>query len=249
MSTTEENQQFNLDFFIKSTDVGLYNVAKKIFSYLDPPDIKNFRKIGRKNKAIDEFLSKEQDFLWNKFEKVTLKTLKKDQVQVRGFSEKNCRMLEETHRVSVWIDSKKSGPFTFVAITGNLEGVLRIFDYHLKLNSHYLKLNIALVRAQIDGPLSSSGARTRAMLLKLRQYEYVIKGNLLEVYFALTKKMSEENDRSIEILETMEQKCWSDQSSFDKLEETFKKQQARLENRLNFGNSLYITAKQVFLDK
>merc|ERR1719435_265163 len=71
------NQDFDLEFFMKSTDVGLYNIAREIFSYLDPVDLNNFWAIGKKNKMIDEFLKKEKNFLYEKFEKVTLKVWKK----------------------------------------------------------------------------------------------------------------------------------------------------------------------------
>ena len=73
MATALENKHFDLDFFMKSTDVGLYNVAKGIFSYMDPPDLANLRLIGKTNKTFDNFLKKEEDFLWNKFEEVTFK--------------------------------------------------------------------------------------------------------------------------------------------------------------------------------
>ena len=53
----KENPHFDLEFFMTSTDVGLYNVAKEIFSYLDPSDLNNLRKIGRKNKVMEEFLN------------------------------------------------------------------------------------------------------------------------------------------------------------------------------------------------
>ena len=32
-------EYFDLEYFLKSTDAGLYNIAKEIFSYLDPPDL------------------------------------------------------------------------------------------------------------------------------------------------------------------------------------------------------------------
>ena len=75
MATALENKHFDLEFFMKSTDVGLYNVAKKIFSYMDPPDLANLRLIGKTNKTFDNFLKKEEDFLWKKFEEVTFKII------------------------------------------------------------------------------------------------------------------------------------------------------------------------------
>ena len=61
---------FDIEFFMKSTDVGLYNVAKKIFSCLSASDLKNNRKV---NRNFNEFLKKEEDFLTNRFEKVKLR--------------------------------------------------------------------------------------------------------------------------------------------------------------------------------
>ena len=54
-----EKQHFDLEFFMKSTDVGLYDVAKKIISHLDHEDLKNLWIIGKKNKTFEEFLKKE----------------------------------------------------------------------------------------------------------------------------------------------------------------------------------------------
>ena len=41
-------------------------------SYLNARDLKNMTKIREKNKTFDDFLKKEEDSLWKKFEKVTL---------------------------------------------------------------------------------------------------------------------------------------------------------------------------------
>merc|ERR1719192_2225972 len=78
--TGKENQHFDLEFFMRSTDVGLYNVAKEIFSYLDPEDLSNLMEIGKTNKTFNEFLKKEWDFLWKKFEEAKLKILETGQV-------------------------------------------------------------------------------------------------------------------------------------------------------------------------
>ena len=68
----QENQYFDLEFFMKHPDPGLYRIAKMIFSYLNARDLKNMTKIREKNKTFDDFLKKEEDSLWKKFEKVTL---------------------------------------------------------------------------------------------------------------------------------------------------------------------------------
>ena len=67
------DQHFDLEFFMKSTDAGLYNVAREIFSYLKPLDLINMEEIGKTNKTFEEFLKKENDFLWKKFDRVTLR--------------------------------------------------------------------------------------------------------------------------------------------------------------------------------
>merc|ERR1712083_1258862 len=77
MAMALKNQHFDLEYFMKSTDVGLYNVAKEIFSYLDPPDLKNMEEIGKKNTTFEKFLNQERNFLYGKFEKVTLKIVKR----------------------------------------------------------------------------------------------------------------------------------------------------------------------------
>merc|ERR1719187_1147858 len=69
MAMLKEKQNFDLEFFMKSTDVGLYDVAKEIFSYLNPWDLQNMEEIGKKNKTFDKFLEREEDFLWKKFAK------------------------------------------------------------------------------------------------------------------------------------------------------------------------------------
>jgi len=128
-------QHFDLEFFMSSTDVGLYKVAKEIFSYLDPTDLKNLRKVGRKNKTMDEFLNREQNFLWKKFEKVTLeipkKIMKKKTAELFDPDGKTRRMLEDNFKVSVWVYQKNPGLFAIVSITGYLQGVMSAV-HHVK---------------------------------------------------------------------------------------------------------------------
>ena len=76
MAMAKVDQHFDLEFFMRSTDVGLYNVAREIFSYLKPLDLIKMKKIGKTNKTFEEFLKKENNFLLKKFETVTLKVLK-----------------------------------------------------------------------------------------------------------------------------------------------------------------------------
>merc|ERR1711890_11132 len=84
MAMALQKQHFDLEFFMKSTDVGLYNVAKEIFSHLNPKDLNNLWKIGKKNKTFEEFLKKENDFLWKNFEKAALKFMKTESGEVMG---------------------------------------------------------------------------------------------------------------------------------------------------------------------
>merc|ERR1712105_539751 len=114
-------QDFDLEFFMRSTDVGLYNVAREIFSHLGSKDLVNLMKIGKTNKTFDEFLKNEKAFLWEKFEKVTLKVLKNLTGRFIGPGGQKLRLLREAFGVAVWIDSKKPGRFTFVTITGEVE--------------------------------------------------------------------------------------------------------------------------------
>jgi len=70
MAMVEENEYFDLEFFMQSTDVGLYNVALNIFSCLNARNLSNVMKIGEKNKTFHYFLKNEEDYLWEKFESV-----------------------------------------------------------------------------------------------------------------------------------------------------------------------------------
>jgi len=124
------HRHFDPELLMKSTDAGLYNVAKKIFSHLDPVDLNNLGEIGKTNKTFEEFLKKEKDFLWKKFEKVSLKIFHLD------FPGETRRMLENTYRVSC--TKKRLFESTLdLTITGNLQGVFNAvnhFQYHLNQN-------------------------------------------------------------------------------------------------------------------
>ena len=56
----KREERFDLEFFMKSTDVGLYNIAKKIFSSAcqQPRDLVEFRKV---NKTFQDFITGEED--------------------------------------------------------------------------------------------------------------------------------------------------------------------------------------------
>jgi len=138
LSTPKEHNQFDLGFFMSSTDVGLYNVAKKIFSYLDPTDLTTLRKIGRKNKLVDEFLNKEHEYLWKKFEMVTLKISKEKTAKVIGPDGKTRKMLQDVFKVSVWAFPKNPESFNIVSVTGDLRGVAKTV-YHIRdmFRDHY----------------------------------------------------------------------------------------------------------------
>ena len=106
-----ENQHFDLQFFMKSTDAGLYNVALKIFSNLDAKDLKNLREIGNDNQNMKEFLDREQEFLWlpPKFETVPLKILKSRTSEVIGPHGETLEILEDIYRVAAWSSSTIPG--------------------------------------------------------------------------------------------------------------------------------------------
>merc|ERR1712156_555708 len=128
MAMAKVDQHFDLEYLMKSTDAGLYNVAREIFSYLDPVDLMNLKEIGKTNKTFEEFLEKENNFLWKKFETVTLKVLKKYTGLLMGKHGQMVRQFRERWGVFVKIDSKRPGPFTYVTFTGEVEGVYGAVD-------------------------------------------------------------------------------------------------------------------------
>ena len=110
-------EYFDLEYFLKSTDAGLYNIAKEIFSYLDPPDLV---KIGKVTKKFSEFTKNEKDYLWNKFEKISMKIPKnsfwiKEVISKEGFE---LDFVQNVFNVSLKVFKKKKGPFTIVSLMG-----------------------------------------------------------------------------------------------------------------------------------
>ena len=97
----KKEEHFDIEYFMKSTDVGLYNVAKKIFSYAcqRPRDLVGFQKV---NKTFNEFIKKEEDSLLNKFEKVNLFVDEKYISRILSAQ----KYLEDSYDVSVMIHPK-----------------------------------------------------------------------------------------------------------------------------------------------
>ena len=115
-------EYFDLEYFLTSTDAGLYNIAKEIFSYLDPPDLV---KIGKVTKNFSEFTKNEKDLLWNKFEKISMKIPKKsfwikEVIGKKGSEAQNFELdfVQSVFNVSLKVSKKKKGPFTFVSLMG-----------------------------------------------------------------------------------------------------------------------------------
>ena len=108
-------EYFDLEFFLKSTDAGLYNIAKEIFSYLDPLDLV---KIGKVTKTFSEFTKNEKGYLWNKFERMSMKIPKKSTGLIIGCEGRQLDWIQSVFNVSLKINSTKKGPFTFVSIMG-----------------------------------------------------------------------------------------------------------------------------------
>ena len=110
-----KKEYFDLEYFLTSTDAGLYNIAKEIFSYLDPSDLV---KIGKVTKTFSEFTKNEKDYLWNKFEKMSMKIPKKFTGLIIGTQGRELDFIQRVFNVSLKINSTKKGPFTFVSIMG-----------------------------------------------------------------------------------------------------------------------------------
>ena len=57
-----EQQYFDLEYFMQSTDAGCYHDAKEIFSYMDPIDLENLFKMGKRIKPSSNFSRKKRIF-------------------------------------------------------------------------------------------------------------------------------------------------------------------------------------------
>ena len=108
-------EYFDLEYFVTSTDAGLYNIAKEIFSYLHPSDLVKIRKV---TKTFSEFTKNEKDYLWNKFERMSMKIAKKSTGLIIGREGSQLDWIQSVFNVSLKINSTKKGPFTFVSIMG-----------------------------------------------------------------------------------------------------------------------------------
>jgi len=216
LSTPKEHNQFDLGFFMSSTDVGLYNVAKKIFSYLDPTDLTTLRKIGRKNKLVDEFLNKEHEYLWKKFEMVTLKISKKKTAKVIGPDGGTRRMLQDVFKVSVWAFPKNPESFNIVSVTGDLRGVAKTV-YHIRdmFRDHYYHIqqfeedNIEVL-SSLKEKTKSLEARERALSRlkideKLKKVTLkVLKEDNIEILSSLKEKIDEKLEKmTLKVLKSL----------------------------------------------
>ena len=85
-------------------------------------DLVEMRKV---NKTFYEFLNNEEDFLWKKFEKATVKIRQPNfcHCTYRHFQKYYIPKLQEQYKVSVWFDSKDPRLCQFFTITGDLQGV------------------------------------------------------------------------------------------------------------------------------
>ena len=108
-------EYFDLEYFVTSTDAGLYNIAKEIFSYLHPSDLVKIRKV---TKTFSEFTKNEKDYLWNKFERMSMKIPKKSTRLIIGREGSQLDWIQSVFNVSLKVNSTKKGPFTFVSIMG-----------------------------------------------------------------------------------------------------------------------------------
>ena len=110
-----KKEYFDLEHFLTSTDAGLYNIAKEIFSYLNPPDL---LKIGKVTKTFADFTKNEKDYLWNKFEKIFMKIPKKSTGLIIGTQGSELDFIQSVFNVSLKVNQNRNGPFTFVSIMG-----------------------------------------------------------------------------------------------------------------------------------
>ena len=124
-------EYFDLEYFLTSTDAGVYNIAKEIFSYLDPPDLV---KIGKVTKTFTEFMKDEKDYLWNKFEKISMKIPKKSTGLIIGREGSQLDFVERAFSVSLKVNQYSKGPFN---LTISLIGYPKSVDEASRFMEHF----------------------------------------------------------------------------------------------------------------
>ena len=102
-----KKEYFDLECFLTSTDAGLYREGD-----LFPSDLV---KIGKVTKTFSEFTKYEKNYLWNKFEKMSMKIPKKYTGLIIGKRGSELDFIQSVFNVSLKINSDKKGPFTFVS--------------------------------------------------------------------------------------------------------------------------------------
>ena len=122
-----KKEYFDLEYFLTSTDAGLYNIAKEIFSYLDPWDLVQ---IGNVRKTFAEFTKNEKDYLWSKFEKRSMKIPKK----IIGREGIQLDFIERAFSVSLKVNQYRKDPFTF---TISLIGYSKSVDEASRFIEHF----------------------------------------------------------------------------------------------------------------
>ena len=67
----KKEEHFDIEYFMRSTDAGLNNVARKILTYAcrRPQDLVEFQRV---NKTFHEFINNEEEALLDKFDKVRI---------------------------------------------------------------------------------------------------------------------------------------------------------------------------------
>ena len=126
-----KKEYFDLEYFLTSTDAGLYNIAKEIFSYLDPWDLVQ---IGNLTKTFAEFTKNEKDYLWSKFEKRSMKIPKKSCGLIIGREGSQLDFIERAFSVSLKVNQYRKEPFTF---TISLIGYSKSVDEASRFIEHF----------------------------------------------------------------------------------------------------------------
>jgi len=101
----KKEEHFDIEYFMRSTDAGLNNVARKILSYAcqRPQDLVEFQKV---NKTFHEFINNEEEALLDKFGKVVLRVHEKFTSRITGAQ----KYLEDSYEVSIKVHHKADAP-------------------------------------------------------------------------------------------------------------------------------------------